>query len=105
MRTCVLAVALVALATPAAAAPRAGAETQSQANCPKPAAQLTADTGREGARRLGELPPAQHMLTVLKSVNGCAVAVVKVGDRTYDVPVSNGARQELRPSGVTPRMR
>ncbi|HTI67613.1 MAG TPA: hypothetical protein VL460_08750 [Caulobacteraceae bacterium] len=103
MKACVLAVSLLAVAGPVAAAQPADSPVPAPERiaCPVAAAQPT--RGAPGQlRRLDRLPAARLELTVLKSVGGCWVSVVKVGDRTYDVP--SGPRP-VRREDVTPRMR
>lgn len=101
MKSCVLAIALLAVAGPVLAAEPA--PDPQPKPCPAAAPELTANTGRAGPRRLGDLPPASHVLTVLKSVGGCPVAVTKVGNRTVEVPLP-GQRQ-VRREDATPRRR
>lgn len=102
MKLCVLAIALLVAAGPALAAePTPDPKPKP---CPPGAPRLTTDTGgRVGPRRLGDLPPANHILTVLKSVEGCPVAVLKVGNRIIELPLP-GERQ-VRREDVTPHRR
>jgi hypothetical protein len=88
----------------AAAAPAQQAQSPAAA-CPDARPQaVRVDPRAPGQyKRLDQLPPAGQVLTVIKSVGGCYVTVVKVGDRHYDVP-SGGTRQ-VRREDVTPRRR
>lgn len=88
-----------------AAAPAQDAPSPSIA-CPaaRPrAARVDPRNAMGGYRRLDQLPQAGHVLTVMKSVGGCDVTVVKVGDRTLDVPT--GRAQPVRREDVTPHRR
>lgn len=47
------------------------------APCPKPGVELAVNaepTTRADVKKLGDLPPADHTLTVLRSVDGCPVS-------------------------------
>ena len=108
MKAFLLAAPLLSLAAPVLAAqPTLPSDGSSPANapaaCPAAAPRQAAYSGRDQPRRLGELPQAALMLTVLKSVGGCPVGVVKVGERTYEVPLP--AARGPTPADVTPRRR
>jgi hypothetical protein len=49
---------------------------------------------RRGAKKLGELPPHRHYMTVLRKERGCDVAVVKEDGRNVVVPL--GPQQGLQ---------
>ena len=57
-----------------------------------------------GARKLGELPPADLHLTVMRSIGGCALATIKTDGRTRLVPLGHSDRA-VTPAGGTPRRR
>jgi hypothetical protein len=111
MKTLVLALSL--LAAPALAqgptetpGVATGLFGQPGAACPQVAPMQTQFPmpGRQPYRRLDQLPQARLMMAVLKSVRGCPVAVVKVGERTVDQPLPAG-RGRPTPLDVTPRRR
>jgi hypothetical protein len=70
-----------------------------------PARPIPAQTGEApGARKLGELPPADLHLTVMRSIGGCALATIKTDGRTRLVPLGHSDRA-VTPAGGTPRRR
>ncbi len=62
----------IALAVTAQGAATSGPESRCAGMQPRPAGNL----GPPGARRLDLLPPAQHVLTVFRTVDGCLAPVV-----------------------------
>lgn len=44
---------------------------------------------KPGAKKLGELPPHRHYMTVLRKERGCDVALVKEDGRNVVVPLPN----------------
>jgi hypothetical protein len=88
-----------------AAAAAAGPAPQADAFPCGPAKPIPAQT-REGpgARKLGELPPADLHLTVMRSIGGCALATIKTDGQTRLVPLGRSGRA-VTPAGGTPRRR
>ncbi len=54
---------------------------------------------RPGARRLGDLPPALLMRTVLRRIGGCSVVEVARDDPRYEPQSSGGRRWVKEPAG------
>ena len=75
--------AAVAVTPPPASTPAseraaaAGVERSAEArDCQHPGAKLTADAMSGYYRKLGDLPPANHVLTLFRTVGGCAQPVI-----------------------------
>ena len=86
----------------------AGAQVVAPANCPINTPQPTAERSRSGPQRLTELPVPSLERTVLKSVAGCPIALVRDDDgRWVERAVHRGRLQGLRPrpAGELPRRR
>jgi hypothetical protein len=89
---------VVALAVPALAAHAApDAPARERASCPSSGTVQTRG-GPLKLTPLDQLPPGVVVLTVLRSVDGCSVMVVKAGGATYYVP-GGAARRERLPAG------
>ena len=88
MRPWSLAVALIALAGPAAAQ-QAAAQPPAiapSAACSAAASVPAKETAPPPIRRLDQLPPGRLELAVLRTIGGCNVASVKQGDRIIYLP-------------------
>lgn len=70
---------LIALAAPPAASAQLAAAPPARCEAPR-ITYAGKGTSQAGARKLGELPPAKHYLTVVRQVGGCPEpAVVRSG--------------------------
>ena len=56
-------------------------------------------------RKLGDLPQGRLELAIMRSIGGCQVATVKVGNDIYLVPAPSPRRQALPATDTAPRQR
>jgi hypothetical protein len=66
---------LIALVPTLAAAQPAPKTKPQSAKCERPGARDIAGTTKPGFRKLGELPPAKPIYTVVRQIEGCPIPV------------------------------